>query len=117
MDAAVKNLYTTTTDSEQFIPGTDGGDVRLRGLYIIPKDAGAYDDDRFLELKDIDSSTTLFKIFIQIGGDGSDGAGSMEDSAFPYHVKIPGAGIRFPSGIKFTPDGNFSTSLSFFYEG
>ena len=112
MDAAVKNLYTTTTDSEQFIPGTDGGDVRLRGLYIIPKNAGAYDDDRFLELKDIDSSTTLFKIFIQIGG-----SGTMADSAFPYHVKIPGAGIRFPSGIKFTPDADFSTSLSFFYEG
>tara|TARA_R110000824_G_scaffold91379_1_gene222414 strand:+ start:2588 stop:2923 length:336 start_codon:yes stop_codon:yes gene_type:complete len=111
MDTAVKNLYTTS-NSEQFIPGTGGGNVRLRALYILPGTGGAFDDDRFLELKDIDSDTTLFKIFIQ-RGDG----GQMADSAFPYHVKIPGAGIRFPSGIKFTPAANFSTSLSIFYEG
>ena len=111
METAVKNLYTTS-NSEQFIPGSGGGNVRLRALYIIPGTGGAFDDDRFLELKDIDSDTTLFKIFIQIG------AGvSMPASAFPYHVKIPGAGIRFPSGIKFTPAANFSISLSIFYEG
>lgn len=111
MDVAVKNLYTTST-AEQFIPGSGGGDVRLRGLYVIPKNAGLVGGGRFLELKDIDSGTTLFKIFIQIGG-----GGTMAGNAFPYHVKIPGAGIRFPSGIKFTPGVNFSVSLSIFYEG
>jgi len=111
MDIAVKNLYTTST-SEQFIPGSGGGNVRLRGLYIIPKAAGNAYQDRFLELKDIDSGTTLFKIYIQTAQ-----GGQMPDSAFPYHVKIPGAGIRFPSGIKFTPVATYSHSLSFFYEG
>jgi len=114
MDVAVKNFYISPTSStpEQFIPGSGGGDVRLRGLYVIPFNGGAFDDERFLELKDIDSGETLFKIFIQIGG-----TGSMTGNAFPYHVKIPGAGIRFPSGIKFTPDDDFSTSVSIFYEG
>ncbi len=113
-DTGIKSQYFAGSGSAQYITGdANGGQgVRLRGLILTPNNGGAYNDDRWIDFTDnVTSGKRLFRIFVQFGAPGS------PDTSFSYCVKIPGDGIRFPNGIKFTPTSNYVTSVTVLYEG
>lgn len=116
-DVGVKSEYFAGSGSAQYITGgaSGGQGVRLRGLILTPQGGaggGAYGDDRWIDFTDnVTSGKRLFRIFVQFGNT------SAPDSSFTYCVKIPGGGIRFPNGIKFTPTSTYVTSVTVLYEG
>jgi len=115
-DVGVKSEYFAGSGSAQYITGgaSGGQGVRLRGLILTPKDAGDYDDDRWIDFSDnVTSGKRLFRIFVQKGS----ALGARAETSFTYCVNLPGNGIRFPNGIKFTPTTNYVSSVTVIYEG
>ena len=81
--------------SEVIVPtgSTSGSSVMLTGIYITPRNENT--PARTIELKDRDSDSVLLKIELPV-------TNARADKAM-VNLFIPGRGIRFPSGIKFTP--------------
>ena len=118
-------MYQVAVKNEYFVPGAErrikssaGQGGRLRGLVITLSDVISVawnDNDRIMDFDDdATSGETLFRLFVQYSG--SSGA-VVDSNRFNYIIRIPGAGIRFPNGIKFTPTANVVESVSVFYEG
>lgn len=115
-DTGIKSQYFEGSGSAQYITGdaSGGQGVRLRGLILTPGTGGAFGDDRWIDFSDnVTSGKRMFRIFVQKSG-GNSGAAQ---SGFTYCLNIPGNGIRFPNGIKFTPTSNYVTSITVLYEG
>jgi len=81
--------------SEVVVPtgSTSGSSVVLTGIYVTTRTGNT--EDRTIEFKDRDSDSVLLTLEL------SKTRSSYNKSMF--QLVIPGRGIRFPSGIKFTP--------------
>ena len=115
-------MYQVAVKNEYFVPGAErrikssaGQGVRLRGLVITLSDDSSSvawnSNDRIMDFDDdVTSGETLFRTFVQLSG-------TTDSNMFNYLIRIPGAGIRFPNGMKFNPTDNVVESVSVFYEG
>jgi hypothetical protein len=123
MESKVKSQTFESDEGLHYIPGQPGIGIRLRGFWIRASDTvRAASADAYLDLYDMDDSTTPYvRVQVTPGNDsGSNPPYPRTETNVNLQVyNIPGAGVRFPGGLKLGEAGDVDVwgKAVFFYEG